>query len=574
MKNIYKLFYALFLLLAFSACKEDEEVYDYNKDWPRLTLVNVPASGMADSDITITGTDLLLAAKVTLGGKELEIKSATETELTVHLPRVFAAAPFIVTSKYNIPDTAQQNIVPEYPAGSVTAFPASLEDLTEFELMGENLHLVSSLEFKFNEEVKIVPVNNVNAESKTSYKANLPLLGFPNGSLITVEAISKYTTVTNAVSGPIPYTATVVIYEDTPGTLVLWNFENGDPFEEGDISPTHGINLEPSIDAPRGNSYLTVKEANVTDPWNVLIGTLTATDITLPEDFAMNDPHLSFLLNTNGKRGYFQLEMIQNGVKSGAHFKDNITGNSGDSYVFAARDNWEWVSVSLKDLGWEDWGSGVLSYDPSAPIESLQLQFKQGNGTNPYEIHLDQIMITDGPNRVKYTLFNFEDGVDGFIPNGGATATAEHGINLSGIDGIGNNYFTVTVQSEKNWDWTGEIINTTPFNLGTVADPYINFWINTNGKKAFFQMELFQNETKWGTGITSSSYQTNGWELKSVKLSSLGWGNWGGDATSLDLTGMIDYIKIGFTTGGDIGAGEEYEINLDEVVISNGPMLY
>jgi hypothetical protein len=54
-------------------------------------------------------------------------------------------------------------------------------------------------------------------------------------------------------------------------------------------------------------------------------------------------------------------------------------------------------------------------------------------------------------------------------------------------------------------------------------------------------------------------------------LADIDWSKWGGTgtATSLDVKGILDYFKIGFSTGNVAGG---YEVNIDDVYISDGPM--
>lgn len=194
----------------------------------------------------------------------------------------------------------------------------------------------------------------------------------------------------------------------------------------------------------------------------------------------------------------------------------------------------------------------------------MQLSFKQGNGKNPFEISLDQIMITDGPQKPVYTLFDFEDGLNPY------SGTAISGINKSGIPTIsGNKYLTVQKSGVANWDWTGDITKTGPFTLANVSNGYLNLWVNTNGKKGFFQIETTQNGTKWGASINTTDYfiQTTGWQLISLRIADIAWSNWAGTGTAIDPKGSLDYLKIGFSTGNVSG---EYEVDMDDIIISDG----
>jgi hypothetical protein len=324
-------------------------------------------------------------------------------------------------------------------------------------------------------------------------------------------------------------------------------------------SPTSGFNMS-GVSKGRGARYLTVAQAGAAN-WTYLGDATKNGPIDLTK---FHKPHLSFLVNTRNKQGYFQFEVSQDATKWGMHF---TPANSPFDYVMKTT-GWMWVSVELSAANMSKWGGSGTTYNPLGTLEYAKLGFSTGNGAGDWEINVDQVMITDGPQKPVFLGWNFEDGVNPY--NG----TATNGLNLSGIPTIsGNTYLTVGLANAGNWNWTGDMYKAGPMDLSTVANAYINFWVNTNGKRGFFQFETTQSNVKWGGNLDANDYyvQTTGWKLYSLRLADIQWSKWGGTgtATSLDPKGVLDYLKIGFSTGNVSGP---YEVNIDDVYISDGPM--
>ncbi|MCI4670216.1 MAG: hypothetical protein MRZ79_18920, partial [Bacteroidia bacterium] len=352
---------------------------------------------------------------------------------------------------------------------------------------------------------------------------------------------------------------------DAIAPLVLMDFEDGvDPyssFSTAGITDESGIKLS-AIGEGRGSNYLTIRATVPSGQnWDGM-GQIDFGEINLAD---FNDPHLTFLINTNGKRGYFQVEMEQDGAGRGGHFVSSL--NEDDDYTFPITDGWVWRSIRLSDFSGNNGGWG----DPIDPTGIVKLGFgvKQGNGGNSsteFELNLDQVMITDGKRNANYLVFDFEDGID---PYSGAASSKINGV-------VGNfdekNYLNVELlDGVGKWNWTGAIENTTSMDLSELEFPYLSFAINTGTAKGYIQVEAFQNDTKWGIGQTAADYffETNGeWQVVNLLLTPELFSNWGGNATEFDPSGILDYVKIGFTTGNI--ENEKYEVNIDEVYISDG----
>jgi hypothetical protein len=445
---------------------------------------------------------------------------------------------------------------PIYLDAKINGMPGDITRGEPFKIRGSNMDMITEVDIN-GTKVAITP-----GKSSTT-ELSIPTTGLTLPDAVVVKVSKALGKIENGTSGSIKVINAGSFFVPVE-SIVLFNFEDGvDPFVNGDIAPTHSINGGGLASAGRGTKYLSVKAATVPSQWNTYIGGFKKANIDVS---SFHKPYFTFLVNTNGKEGYFQLGITQNGKKGGTNFTAAATGVSTDNYKFKTN-GWEWRSIPL-EIQMDDWGNGGYRFDKNNLIEQLELSFKQGNGTNPFEINLDQIMITDGPQKPFYTVFDFENNVNPY--SGSATS----GLNLSGVAPIsGAKYLTVRKSAAGSWDWTGAIDKSGPIDLSSASNAYVNFWINTNGKKGFFQMETFQNNVKWGGDLNKTDYmiQTNGWQLVSLRLADIQWSKWGGTgtATALDPKGSLEYFKIGFSTGNVTG---EYEVNIDDVIFSDGPI--
>ncbi len=558
-------------LLVLSNCQKDEFSEDYDIQWPLPEITSfTPGNAMIGSQIMISGTNLDFTKEVRVGaeGVMATVDSATFDMVMVTLPRVFTSGPITLTTSFRRTTITTENFTPEYPAMEVTSWPSEIERTQNIVLTGTNMDMLQEIEVS-GMRLEVNP-NNV-----TEDKAIIPTTDMDLPDEVTITITQAYGEIQNATSPTIP----VVDFDPNANftaiePIILFDFEDGnDPytsFNDGNITDQSGINTA-SIVRGRSQNYFTLTaEVNSGSNWNSMGEIAYGQDINLQE---FNDPHLTFMLNTNGQLGYFQVELQQNGEDRGGHFVPAVSNNSEDNYTFPVTNGWEWRSVRLADLNGSNggWGEAI---DPSGII-SLTLGFKQGNGGNTttiYEVNLDQIMITDGPSFPGVVIFDFEGGAPTFEANSGAD---EQGLNVGGVASFsGDNYYSVKKAGIGTWDWTGAIARYEAVDLGNFRNPYINFWINTNATQAFMQIETYQNTTQFGAGISPDNHiQTNGeWVRVSLSIADLGWANWNGTDV-FDPQGVLDYLKFGFTTGNVADQGfTDYEINIDEVTISDGPM--
>lgn len=549
-----------------SSCSKDE-FGDYaatDIDFPQPgNLILQPATAEVGSEIKIQGVNLGKTIRVIMGSnlREATIVSRSETELVVRVPRTVKAGPVRVETAFKKFALTTEAFTPIYPLTRITTFPVEIERTQAFKLKGENIDLLTSVNIAGQKVV-------LDGGSATATEISIPTQGLtlPDAVVLSFEALGGVDP-TQSPSIPVVDYDPTTKFEPVP-PLVLWDFEDGiNPFASIDIVTDNGINSA-GVTRGRGENYLSVMVDDVPDSWGTNIGNMRSGSRQLS---GFHKPHLSFLVNTNGKSGYFQLEVSFNGVRGGGHFTGATSSNPADNYTFATN-GWEWRSIDLSEFPFEDWwGDGAISISGDGTLDHVEFFFKQGNGTDPFEISLDQVMITDGPVKPVRTLFDFENGVVDF-ENSSNPIT---GINLASVPYIsGNRFFTVTKEAAANWDWTGAITGGGPLDMAPLACPFLNIWVNTGANKGYFQIETFQDGTKWGIGQTSPDYlfDTGGnWQLVSIDLKKAPFQNWGGTGTEIDWLGLLDYLKVGFTTGnaGELGT---YEISVDDIILSDGPM--
>lgn len=541
-----------------TGCTKKEFSEDYDINWPVPKITNIsPVKQTIGQNITITGEKFEKLSKVTVGTPEVEAKviSSTATSIVIQIPRTANPGPVTVSTLYKQKGVSEQVFTPVFLDAKVTQWPTRITRGQAFVIRGENMDMVTEVEVDGN-KINIIP-----APGAATDQISVGTIGLTLPDQVVVKVTKAKAGIENGTSPAINVeNPTNFFIPEAP--ILMYDFENGvNPYVNyGGSTATSGLNAS---GAPKGRDakYLTVRKTNAV-AWEGL-GEI---NYTTPINLSMfHKPHMTFLVNTRGKDGYMQIEFVQNGTKWGMHFK---AANSSFDYNLATN-GWTWVSVELKTENVEKWGGSGTSFDPKGSIEAVNFGFKRGNGSSSdYEINVDQLMITDGAQKPVFWGWNFEDGVNPYNGN------ANNGLNLSGIATVsGDKYLTVGLANAANWNWTGDMYASGPINLSNVANAYINFWVNTNGKKGFFQIETNQSNVKWGGNLDANDYlvQTNGWKLYSLRLADIGWSKWGGSGTAaaLDAKGILDYLKIGFSTGNVAGP---YEVNIDDVVISDGPM--
>ncbi|GAB4427309.1 MAG: hypothetical protein OHK0039_45550 [Bacteroidia bacterium] len=430
------------------ACQKEtpfSENYDIQFPLPTITGIS-PETADIESEIRIQGQNLDRVIQVEIGVNKRVIKnedivSKSATEVVVRVPRLAEAGLVSVSTNLAKKATGTTIFRPVYAKVVVEEWPSLIYRGQSIKIKGQNMDMVTAV---------AIGATRVKVEGGAATVAELSLstegLALPDEVVLVVEGRNG---VENATSPAIPVqnfdpNATY----DPVDPIVVWDFEDGtNPFVAMDITPENGLNLGTAH--ARGDNYLSVKEASIPSAWGTTVGRITtAAPISLS---GFHEPHLTFLVNTNGNQGYFQLEMAMNGNRDGGHFTAASSSNPSDNYVFQTN-GWEWRSIDLAGFAWEDWfGDGLMDVDPEGTIDEIAFFFKQGNGTNPFEIHIDQVMITDGPLMPMQLLWDFEDSVDPY------SGSASSGINAGSVGlAQGDKYLTVSqATSVTSWNWTG-----------------------------------------------------------------------------------------------------------------------
>ncbi len=201
----------------------------------------------------------------------------------------------------------------------------------------------------------------------------------------------------------------------------------------------------------------------------------------------------------------------------------------------------------------------------------------------------DVVISPPGSNPI--LLLDFEDGTDRYTAWTGSPMNGQeqHGINMTNIGayphGGGTYYQSVKVPSvPSDWTYFGEVAygdktgneGWAAIDLSNFKDPHISMLVNTGANKARVMYEVYESE-KFANHV--DVIQTNGeWMWVSIPIGKevtfQNWGNngWAGENPDgvLDYS-AVRYIQIGMGTG-DVGTGTTWEINMDNLQITDGPV--
>lgn len=549
------------VMVLLNACIEDEKfAEDYDIKWPTPYIDEMSTNeAFVDEIVTLSGSGLEHTTSIRLNGQECPIvpNSATSTEIKFQVARRAKTGMIELENKYRRDAISSEKLIVKYPEVTVTKWPAALYVGKSFTIEGENVDLITQV------IVKDSVVDIVNPTSTTKIVVPTNKFNLMAGETVSIKVISLGPIDIDEVTG-VPVEAEVPL-PNFKQPVVLWTFEDGDPIvtSAGNAPTTQGRNLG-GLSAQRGENYYSVTKTQ-TGGWTNFIYIEKEGPFNLTE---FNDPHLTFLVNTNGKRGYVNPFFTQGGSEADNHFNNGTASAKkkyNDDYAFQTN-GWEWRSYPISKL--------FAGFGATGTFDRIRLRFTSGNvgnGGSPedYEIHIDQVMITDGLQLPTELIWDFEDGAYTWDNNLSPT----HGINLSAVlMGAGEKFLTVQKAAVSSWQWQGAIVKNQTFVLSENDDPHISFLINTGNKRGYVQIEVFQNATKWGGNSETQNYlfDTHGqWQSVSLRLKDI-LGNWGGDAAAFDPTASLDYVKIGFTTGNVDGT--DYEVNIDDVYISDGGM--
>ncbi len=559
--NIIRLLYGVILTAFFYSCSEDEFSKDYDINLPVSEIVDFnPKTDYVGKNVTLYGENLDLVTSLSIGNITCKIVSQDKESLIFTVSRTAEKGNIIVTNKYKRVYTSKETFIPEYLDVSITQWPSEIEKGLTINIIGANMDMVQSVKFE-NIQLSKASASETTATYST---ANLTL---PESGKLTVTSKTGQiltSSIINVVEPKDTYTpkSSIMLFDfDTVDPTVV----SGSPTGAGAIY-TAGKNLG-GITPFFGNYYSVI--APLGNGWNGTYQSLETTNGGKGFDLSTyNSPYITFLVNTNGKQGYMNPAITIGGTESDKHFTGQ-DGEYSDSYKIKTN-GWEWRSYNLAAMGW----SNIKS-----KVDKIALWFRGGNigngNTDAFEIHIDQVMITDGPLN-PMPIFDFETMPT--FNSGSASQNAG-----SGVTEIpqGLKYLTVKDPSVSTWGNKGNIKKNANDGSKFSANKtfYVNFLVNTgnDGASGYFQLIFEQTGgTKLGHHFKGGNpykddykfANTAGkWQWRSYKIDPKGLENWG-SVPELNLENPFD-LTVDFSTGNVAG---KYEVNLDYVILTSVPL--
>lgn len=547
----------LFCLFFVTGCQDKEFGEGYDIKLPVSVITEVqPATEYIDGEVTILGENLDAVISLSLGNIACEILEASPNTLKFKVPRSAERNNIQVENKYKKSFTSSQVFTPLYYDVVVTNWPLKLERGRTFVIQGNNVDLITKA------YVNGVEVQRSGVPSPDKITYSLKDITLDDTAVITLKTKTNQELTSSVIDVVEPSDVFIPMK-----TIVLCDFDQIMPtIVEGNPSGP-GASYQAGLNAtgitPAFGSYYSLT-APLGNGWNGMYQELICTNDGYGYDLSLfTDPHITFLVNTNGKQGYFNPRLTINGVSGDKHF----TGQNGeypDDYKFKTTD-WEWRSYSLSAMG----------FDTNGVVESLDLLIRGANvGNNnseEFEINIDQVLITDGP--LKPTIlskFNELPEIEG----GNAILDGGTGVSMAGE---GAHYLTVKSDNVQKWQSLGKIIYPNMSADQYLNSMYINFMVNTGNSDGYMQLIFLQNGTEYGKHFKGENpygddYRfgtTQGnWEWRSYMIDPKSLEIWSGDGTGLDIYAPFDLI-IEFKTGNVEGS---YELNLDYVTLTATPI--
>ncbi len=553
-KNKYPILLVILTCLLM-ACSSDKFGEDYDINLPASSVTEfTPIKQYVDEIVTLSGIHMDMVEKINLGAINCDILSQDDTTLTFKVNRSAERAKIAVTNKYGRRFVTDEYFQPRYFAASVASWPTELVMGEAFTLEGENLDLLDKVS---------VDGHTVFAQGAAdTSKIKFMLTGFtPSSANLVIKVLDKSgntiesepIAVKNAQIGDTSYKPIEsIILADWDQVIPSYEAGWGDsPFESG-------INLS-GVSKIFGNYYtLKAMAGNAWDGcYQQIVMNNEGKGIALSE---FHDPYITFMINTNGKRGYINPKIgdVDKHFYGSPHYDDN--------YVIQT-DGWEWRSYSLSEMG--------FTLSDIAAGDAMTLLVRGGNVavSEPFEVNIDQVMITDGylnPSAV----FDFED-VSLLTAEGVQPLTWTDG---TGMDSFNNDSYLTMKVSAANvsgaWDELAKLTVNDPVNLSNGFDNgiYVNFLVNTAGKSGYLQFLLNQGESKTWSNFSGTSYgddymlapTLNGWEWRSYRLDDI-----------LDKIKNINFTDD-FTLGIQFKSGNngvnDVEVNMDYLFFSAVPI--
>lgn len=577
--------WALCLLLA---CEEKEFSEDYDIRYPGFTISGFyPDTALVGSEITITGTNFDRIYRVKIGNKEVPdfvVKKDSvhgKDSITATLPRRIIAGPLYVENIYDYSQRTENYFVPVYPPIGVFIFPEVIERERRFTLSGINVDLLEAIRMVGESTDLTLAVRDDNA-TPTEITVVTVGLDIPD-SLVQLQLVpfSEEVVILTPAGGISDWIPVIdpQPYDPIP-PMILWDCDGETPLFDNAAAQygavaEFGLNLaEPDGVKMIRKNFFTVKlnvvpvtsETDRGASWAYL-GELFREDNQDGEALDLsqfNDPHITYLINTNGHDGYFQMEVEQADTKYGTH----------DMLDFQySNEDWEWKTFRLEDLRWEKWeGEGPNKPDPHGSFAYVKIGYTTGDipSGSYFEISIDEVMITDGPSVITDTLFLFEDQVNQFVVSGTPTSSFAASIDGGSVESFeGSHYQNITVdQVNLQNEELGEIRYDGPFTSPEFMNaPHVNFWVNTGSSSGYMKVIAYEGTTRFiknfGEITTGGEWQRFSVNLRAEALHELG------EPVTINFK-KISAVGILFTTG-SAQTGQALEMNIDYVTFSDGP---
>ena len=558
-KEINKIGLLLFAACMIGSCSEKpfSEGYDINLPVSSISSIE-PATEYIDGFAILKGENLDMVTSVSLGNVSCEIIEAEGSFLKFKVSRLAERNKVVVLNKYKRSFESEQSFAPIYLDAKIGQWPSKLERGKSFSISGENVDMIQSVKIGGVELQKM----GIATPQKITYSLKDVTLDSKAVLAVTTRTNQKFK------SGEIDVVEPTNTYVPV-SSIILCNFDNINPeIKSGNASGPgaaykSGINLA-GVAGGFGN-YYTVK-APLGNAWSGVYEEIKCDNGGRGFDLSsFTNPYITFLVNSNGKQGYFNPKLTVGDKAVDKHF----TGQSGeytDNYKFITN-GWEWRSYNLTEMG----------YDVKGKVDAIELLVRGANvgnnNTEEFELNIDQVMITDGP-LLPLVLWQFDtlptitDG-SGML-NGGSSLVGK---------AEGANYLTVKAGSVDKWQSLGKITQKDVLSDKYTNSLYINFLVNTGatGAEGYFQLIFEQNNSELGKHFKGQNpygdnyrfSSTNGeWQWRSYLINPQDLEKWKGDATSLNLSAPFDFT-IEFKTGNVSG---NYEVNVDYVIFTSVPL--
>ncbi|MBV5314139.1 MAG: hypothetical protein JZU47_12630 [Prolixibacteraceae bacterium] len=545
-KNIIRIVLVAVVSVLIYSCKDESKFSEnYDITLPAATVTSISnETPFVGKQITFKGTNMKSVSSVSIGAYTFKIIGQYNDSLRVEVPRVIESGAITLMNKYKRQYVTTQILKPQFYVAKVTSWPANIERGKPFLLKGENLDLIKEVKIAG----KVVSVFGSVAPDKVSYSSAGVDLGEASVIEITPKAGEKQT------SAAIPVIAPKNTYMPKQ-TIMLFDFETAPVVVAGDA--TQPFTQEIVNNGFFNKAYKVTAAAG--NGWNGIYTKLQNTNGGQGFDLsAYTKPTLTLLVNTNGGQGYVQPLITIGGSTADKH----LTGafGYGDDYKIKTT-GWEWRSYDLEKMGYANI-KGLVS--------NFTMQFRGGNvnGT-PFEIMIDQVMITDGP--LNPTLAWDCEAAPGVEFTNWKLAAKGSAPSLTGyIQGSG---YSVATGISTGWN---DKLGRAAFAVKAL-DPvvyangiWVNFLVNTGSKEGYFQ---FGFGSGWMHFTKSNGYGDdykfvptgNKWVWRSIKIVP---GE--GDLKSFDST--KDFTMDITLYGGNIANGTPMEVNVDYFVFTTVPL--